>query len=256
MPSAAASTYTCQSSTQPVTVRMPRMSARIAMTAWTAMIRRRLSIRSAITPGVRREDQHGHHLQRDDEPELRCPIRSACRRASPARSSASRCRPARCPAPRTSAGSSGSRAPRTCGARLLPGSRAVNRRAGRARRGAGPRPAPRAPAALRASACTSSSDSSSRWAARLALRSRADALVQGDARGVASTRAARRSSASAWRLISCASARRPAMRESIVGLTRSISASSVRRSDPRRVMVARIESSVGVRPSPASVERR
>ena len=46
------------------------------------------------------------------------------------------------------------------------------------------------------------------------------------------------------------------MRESIVGLTRSISASSVSRSEPRREMVARMESSVGVRPSPASVARR
>ncbi len=49
-PSSAASTNTSHSCTTPVTVSSPSASASTPMTACTAMIRRRLSTRSAITP--------------------------------------------------------------------------------------------------------------------------------------------------------------------------------------------------------------
>ena len=170
------------------------------MTAWTAIIRRRLSTRSAITPPYGASISTGTICSATTSPSA-CPIRSACRRASPGRSSASRCRRARCPGRRTSAGSSGSRAPRTCGARLLRGSRAgTGVRAGRVPTQAlGQRLERRQRRDQRGSVVVGQLVE---MAARLALRSAWMRSCSAMPAGVASTRAARRSSASACRLIS------------------------------------------------------
>ena len=202
------------------------------------------------------EQQHRQRLQRDHDAERRRASPSASARARTARPSASRCRSARSPGRRCSGGSSGPRARRTSSCRRRSGAasspaalpaccslpsrptwavlafrfvarvHSIRPRPGQAARRAPPTPAapPTAPpsALLEASTCAPSAAVRSRW-----IRSR----IRRPA-AVARTSAARRSPGLASRLISPASHSCAVIRESIVGFTLSISATSPSPSGP------------------------